>query len=166
MIYSILIYAILILPISLYYYKKDGKKWLIIKIINSLITLYIFVLFAGNLRRLIIGFSDNSYLIMEGVPIALNISISVFYSILSIFAGVQAIKTAFRKESGRKLLILLIPLIWIFTSMDMYYSYVKLYNEYPSLSFVIFSNTIYALVWLGIFLMYNSKKVKLFFSNF
>jgi hypothetical protein len=163
MIYSILIYAIFILPISLYLYKKDGKKWLFFKIINSLITLYIFVLIAGNLKRLIIGLTDNSYLVMNEVPIGLNISISVLYSILSIFVGVQVIKTALRKECGRKLLVLLIPLLWIFTSIDKYYVYAKLYNENPSMSYAIFSNIIYALMWLGIFLIYNSKKVKLFF---
>jgi hypothetical protein len=100
---------------------------------------------------------------MNEVPVVLNISVSVLYSIISIFAGIQVIKTAFRKESGRKLLLMAIPLLWIFTSIDKYYAYIKIYNETPSPLYGLLSNILYLLLWLGIFLIYNSKKVKSFF---
>jgi hypothetical protein len=164
MIYSILLYAVFILPISIWYYKKDGKKWLFIKIINSLITLYVFIAVAGNLRRLVLGFSDNSYLIMKDVPFGLNVSVSILYAILSIIAGVQTIRLAFRKENARSFFLWLLPFLWIFTGIDKYYAYISLYNEGPSLLYIILSNIAYTLLWICIFLFYNSKKLKLFFK--
>lgn len=164
MIYSILLYVVFILPVSIFYYKKDGKKWLFIKIINSLITFYVFISVAGNLKRLVLGLSDNSYLIMKDVSFNLNVLVSFLYAILSIIAGVQVIKLAFRKGSARNLFIWLIPFLWIFTSIDKYYAYISLYNETPSLLYVILSNMAYTFLWLSIFIIYNSKKLKLFFQ--
>jgi hypothetical protein len=164
MIYSILLYVVFILPISFLYYKKDGKKWLLIKILNSLITLYVFITVAGSLKRLVLGFSDNSYLIMKDVPFGLNISVSVLNTILSIIAGVQTIRLAFRKENARSFFLWLLPFLWIFTGIDKYYAYISLYHDEPSLLYIILSNIAYTLLWMCIFLFYNSKKLKLFFQ--
>jgi hypothetical protein len=164
MIYSILLYIVFILPISFLYYKKDGKKWLLIKILNSLITLYVFITVAGNLRRIVLGLSDNSYLVMKEVPFGLNVSVSVLYAILSIIAGVQIIRLAFRKENARSFFLWLLPFLWIFTSIDKYYAYISLYNTEPSLLYIILSNVGYTILWMCIFLFYNSKKLKLFFQ--
>ncbi|NQU85666.1 MAG: hypothetical protein HQ541_07895 [Mariniphaga sp.] len=164
MIYSILLYLVLILPVSVYHYKKDGGKWLFIKSLNSLITLYVFVLLAGNVKRLLFGLTDGTYLIMKDVSLSLNIAISVIYGLVSFFTVVQIIRLALRKEIARVLFIRIIPLLWVLTGIDKYYAYITIYNEKPSLLYVILSNTLYALIWLVIFLFYNSKKIKAFFT--
>jgi hypothetical protein len=165
MIYSIILYLILILPISINSYKIDGSKWLLIKILNSLITLYVFVLLSGNLFRLIQGFSDDSYLLMKNVPFGVNLILTILYTLLSIIAGVQVIKLAFRKGSARVLFIKLIPFLWIFHCVQLYYGYVALYFETPPLYYLVFSGVLHVLLWLGILLLYNSKKFKDFFSS-
>jgi hypothetical protein len=164
MFYSLLLYLIFILPVSIYHYKKDNSKWLFIKILNSLITLYIFVLLSGNLFHLIQGFSDNSYLLMRNVPFELNLTITILYSLLSIIAGVQVIKLACRNGSGRVLFIKLIPLLWVFNSIQLYYVYIKLYNESPPTDYLVFSIVLHVVLWLGIFLLYASKRFKVFFE--
>jgi hypothetical protein len=164
MIYSIALYLVFILPISIIKYKIDGKNWLIIKILNSLITLYVFALVAGNLKRLIFGLSDSSYLIMKNVPLTLNITMSVFYTILSFVVGVQVIKLSFRQTKARIFFIWLIPFLWIFTGIEKYYVYMALYNEIPSMEYNIFTYTIHTLVWLCILLFYNSNRFKMFIS--
>ena len=164
MFYSLLLYLIFILPISIYHYKKDNGKWLFIKLLNSLITFYIFVLLSGNLFHLIKGLSDNSYLLMKNVPFELNLTITILYSLLSIIAGVQIIKLACRNGSSRVLFIRLIPVLWIFNSIQLYYVYITLYNEIPPTDYLVFSIVLHVVLWLGIFLLYASKRFKDFFE--
>ena len=164
MIYSIALYLLLIFPISLNRYKCDGRKWLFIKIMNFLITLYVFVLLSGNFKRFITGLSDNSYLILKDVPVSLNIAFSGMYTILSIIAGVQIIKLALRVKNGRIFFIWLIPLIWIFTGIDEFFAYKTIYHENPTLEYEIFINIIRTIFWLSIFLFYSSNRFKFFIS--
>jgi len=102
---------------------------------------------------------------MKDVPYFINILISFIYGITSFFTIIQAIRLALRNEKSRKLIIWLVPFLWILTGIDKYYIYFGITNSHPSLSSVILTNSIYALVWGGVFLFYKLKKTKLFFSN-
>jgi len=163
MIYQIVLYFVLVLPLSINNYKKDGKKWLTTKIINSLITFYFFLLFAGNAHRLIFGLTDDTFLIMKDVPMELNIVFSIFYGVVSFFAGIQTIRLALRNEKARVYMIWMIPLFWILTGVDKYYMYIALNNIRPSIKYLIFSNVIYTFLWGSIFLFYSRKRTKEFF---
>lgn len=165
MIYSIVLYLIFILPFSLQIYKKVGKKWMLIKILNSIITFYVFVLLTGNVRRLIVGLSDHTFLLMKNVPLGINIVVSIFYSIVSFIAIIQVIKLAFKKETAIVFFSWLIPFLWLFTGIDKYYTYVEIYNQSPSSLYVILSNAFYALIWGCFFIFYRSKKTKAFFQS-
>lgn len=165
MIYQIVLYFVLILPLSINNYKKDGKKWLTIKIINSCITFYFFLLFAGNAHRLIYGLTDDTYLILKEVPFDFNATVSVFYGIASFFAGIQVIRLALRYEKARIHFNWIIPVFWILTGVDKYYIYFALNGSEPSLMYLIFSNTIYTLFWGSIFFFYNRKSTKEFFQT-
>jgi hypothetical protein len=165
MIYSILLYLIFILPFSLFNYKKDGNKFLFIKILNSLVTLYLFVLVSDNCRILFHAISDESFLLMKKVPFSLNLTISILYFILCFITGIQIIKLAVRKGNSRVTFLILVPFLFAFTGVQKYYVYCSIYNENPPLNYLIFSNFISALVWLGIIFLYNSKGFKLFFSS-
>ncbi|MCF8229274.1 MAG: hypothetical protein K9J24_10030 [Bacteroidales bacterium] len=164
MIYRIILYLIFVLPISIIFYKKDGKKWILIKLLNSIITLYLFLLLSGNLQRFIVGLNNDSYLILKDVPYPINVAISFIYGIVSFFTIIQAIRLAFRREKARKLIFWLIPILWILTGIDKYYVSINNTNNYPSLSNIIIVNSIYALVWGGIFIFYKLKNTKQFFA--
>lgn len=164
MTYQIAIYILFILPISINYYKKDGKKWLFSKIINSIITLGFFIIFASNVNRLLFGITDGSYLVMKNVSTEINIVFSVFYGILSLFAGIQGIRLAFRMESARVYFLWLIPLFWILTAVDKFYVYLELINMEPDLLFFILVFAMYAFVWGALFLFYSKKSTKEFFK--
>jgi hypothetical protein len=99
---------------------------------------------------------------MKNVPLGLNLTVTILYSLLSIIAGVQIIKLALRKGSARMLFIKLIPFLWLFNSIQLYYTYVALYNETPPKDYLVFSAILHALLWLAIFLLYNSKRFKEF----
>jgi hypothetical protein len=102
---------------------------------------------------------------MKNVPYGVNLTITILYSLLSIFAGVQVIKLAFRKGSARGLFIKLIPFLWIFNGIQLYYVYIALYNETPPMDYLVFSTVSHAILWLCILLMYNSRKFKDFFTT-
>jgi hypothetical protein len=164
MIYSVFLYIIFVLPISIFYYKQDGRKFLVVKILNTFITFYIFILFSGNLKRLILSFSDSAYLIMRNVPLVLNYTLSFIYGVLSFITVIQAVRIAFRKESARIFFIRMIPILWVLTSIDYYYISMTIYKEVPSLLHEVLINIFYGLIWMGVFFIYRSKKFKLFFN--
>lgn len=164
MIYSVLIYLILVLPLSIRSYKKDGKKYIFNKIFNSLITLYIFVLLSGNLWRLTISITNKDYLIMKDVPLSLNIAYSLVYALFSFFIIIQLVRLTLRKELARKSILLLIPFLWILLGIHKYYGYYNVYNKTPTLLHILVSNTISAVILGGIYLFYYSKKTKEFFN--
>jgi hypothetical protein len=162
MIYSIVIYLIFVLPVSIKAYKRVGNKWLFIKIFNSLLTLYVFVLFGGNAKRLIFSLVDDEIYLMNDVSIWIKATYFVIYGAASIFAVIQVIKLAIRKESARGSFLRIIPLLWLLTCIDKYYAYIAIYDVVPSHLYLVFSNIIYGVVWGGIFIFYSNKKVKEF----
>jgi hypothetical protein len=163
MIYSILLYGLFVLPVSIRYYKKDGTKNLFIKILNSLITLFVFVLYAGSVWRLIQGASNNIFLI-KNATLWFNIPLSFIYGIISFFVILLVIRLASRKESARRPFIKVIPLLWILKGFENYFAYLYISNETPGLAYIIFSNVLYGLIWGSIFLFYRNRNVKKFFS--
>jgi hypothetical protein len=162
MIYSILLYGFFILPVSIKYYKKDGTKKLFIKILNSLITLFVFISFAGSMWRLINGASNNIFLIKDA-SLWLNIPFSIFYGIMAFISIILVIRLASRNESARGPFLKVIPLLWLLKGFDNYYAYLYLANETPGYAYIIFSNVLYGLIWGSIFLFYSNRNVKEFF---
>ena len=165
MVYSLLLYAVFILPIAIGNYNKDGTRWLIIKALNIVFTLYVFVLLAGNARRLILGIIDRDYLILVNEALWLNIVFALGYGIISFYAIVQAIRLAIRKGAARKSFLLSIPFVWLFTGIDKYYAYISIYNETPTVFYVIINNVINGLIWGAILYFYSNTKVKNFYSQ-
>lgn len=160
----ILLYFAFILPHSIYAYKTDGSKWIIYKIINSLIALYILIILAGSANRLFMGISDTSLLTINDAPLFVSISFNVLYAFISLFVSVLAIKLAVRKPSARKYFLRLIPLMWAFREVDKYYFYIEKYEGKPDVLFLIISGTLLALPWLGIFIFYSLKNTKQFLN--
>ena len=164
MVYSLLLYAVFILPIAIGNYKKDGTRWLIIKVLNIVFTLYVFVLLAGNARRLILGITDRDYLILVNEVLWLNIVFALGYGIISFYAIVQAIRLAIRKGAARKSFLIVIPLVWLFTGIDKYYAYITMYNETPTVFYVVVNNVINGLIWGAMLIFYCNAKVKEFYN--
>jgi hypothetical protein len=162
--YSIAIFLVFILPIAIRNYKQDGKKWIYIKIFNLLITLYMFVLFSGSFNNLISGIIYGRLSILKNLPTWLNITYNVISRVFMFFTIVQIVKLAFRIEKARKVFLWIIPFLWVFTGVLMYEAFIKVYNEVPDNAFIIFINTMFALIYGGMFLFYRSKKTKDFFQ--
>jgi hypothetical protein len=160
----IMLYLTFILPHSIYAYKTDGSKWIVYKIINSLIALYILLILAGSVNRLFMGFSDSSLFTINDTPLLVSISFNVLYTFISLFVSVLAIKLAVRKPSARKYFIRLIPFMWAFREVDKYYFYIEKYEGKPDVLFLIISGTLLALPWLGIFIFYSLKNTKQFLN--
>lgn len=165
MIYSILIYVVFILPIAISNYRKDGTKWLIVKVINIIFTLYIFALLAGNARRLFLGITDREYLILVNEAIWINVAFALGYVITSFYAIVQSIRLAIRNGAARKLFLIAIPFVWLFTGIDKYYAFISMYNETPTVFYVIINNIMNGLIWGAMLIFYSNSKVKAFYNH-
>ena len=162
MLYSVILYLIFVLPISFQAYKRDGNKLLFVKIFNSLITLYVFVLFGGNAKRLILSIKDGEIYLMNDVSLWIRVTYFIIYGVVSIFAVVQVIKLAIRKESARVPFLKIIPLLWLLTGIDKYYAYIAIYDAIPSRLYLLISNIMFGVIWGGVFIFYSNRKVKEF----
>jgi hypothetical protein len=163
MYYSIALYLALILPISIRKYKKDGKKSVLVKILNSLITLYVSVALSGIAGRLMPWNTKDTFLILKDVPLWINIAYTIIYTAVSAFAIFHVVKLALRMNSGRLPFLKVVPLLWVMTGIEKYYTYISMFNDTPSALYMIWSNAIYAIIWGGIFVFYRNKKTKEFF---
>ena len=164
MFYSVIIYLITILPFSIKNYLIDGNKWIFQKILNSIITLYYFVLFSGTLKW---GYSviSSSYYPLKNSSKLLNYLFIVCYSIIIFVFTVQVIRLAIRKEKGRNLFLKLLPIVWILLGIYKYQAYIHLNNIEPSILHIILSNSLTALILGSTFLIYMSKRMKDFLSQ-
>jgi hypothetical protein len=165
MVYSLIAYFIFILPHSIQKYSIDGRKWLLIKIINSINSASIFWLFSGNLRRLIFENKENDHFYFSDLSVLLNFCLAMLYGLFSVLAIVAAIQLALRKVAGRTLLLNIIPLLWLFTTMDTYLVSVNVANKSPSLLFFAASAILNFIFWLVFYLIYRSKRVKDFLGG-
>ena len=102
---------------------------------------------------------------MKDVPLWINITYSIVYMIASFYSIIQVVKLAFRIKSARKQFLIVIPLLWLLTSIDKYYAYNNIYNEFPTHIYVILSSIIYGIHWGCFFLFYSNKRVKRFLSS-
>jgi hypothetical protein len=160
----VIIYMVFIFPFSIDAYKVDGRKWIVYKILNSLISLFILIILAGSIQRLFHGITDTSFLIITDAPIILSVLFSVAYAVLSFFTSIQAIKLAFRKSSARIVLIKIIPFMWMFREVDKYYAYFVMYEDKPDVLYLILSGIFLAIPWIGIIIFYSLENTKKFLN--
>lgn len=165
MFYSVLLYFIFVLPISIRRYKSDGRDYLFSKIINSIISLFVFVLLAGNLKRCFFGLTDDSFAIMQDVSTVQNVVFSLLYGVLFILVVVQVIRLAMRIEKARVLFLRIIPLLWLFLEVDKYFIYITMNGSIPSNLHITISSLLSAILWGGIFVFYIRKNTKTFLET-
>jgi hypothetical protein len=102
---------------------------------------------------------------MKDVPITLNTIFSILYFVLLFISVIQSIKLALRNGSAIKFFCFLIPVLWFFSGIVKYYAYLSIYNEKPSIVFILINNLFNTFLWLGIYLFYCNKNNKSFFDS-
>lgn len=165
MIYSAFLYLVLILPFSIRKYMKDGKRLLFVKILNSLLSLFVFVALTGILKIVLPWNEDSRFMILEGVPSTISIVFSCIYVATVFYSLFLSVLLALINKGARLSFIRIIPLLIVLISIHKYYLYTFSYDKNPSMIFVLISTIQNLVIWGGIILFYINKKTKEFFAN-
>lgn len=168
---TILIFVIFVIPVTLKEYQRDKgmNNWT--KVINVFVCFLLFYSFSNAIRDEILLLFSN---IGEFKKIAqseigflspmLNMIFWVIFIILSFVLLANVVLLALRKEKSRILFLRLIPVFWIFKSIDLYKYFLKNIKNVRGDQALIFLFTIIGIICLVLFLLYSSKPFKSFFQ--
>lgn len=162
MLYSFLLYLIFVLPLAIKNNWQDGKAWFLQKMINTVITLYVFILLSGNLLRFIKGISNHEFLVLVNTSLVVNIVVSLVYGVISFVVVVQSIRLALRIEKARLFLLKMIPFVWMLIGVDKYCILYILSNEVINVGKLIFIIVMHTIIWGLIFWFYSHKRTKVY----
>lgn len=172
MIYlSIALFLLIVLPVSIKEYQKDKGENISAKISNLIISLFLFQLYAGNIKENLYWFFDNKSEFKEDVLVQIGI-LTPFLSGLSWFLYLAmcfiltglVILLVLRKEKYRIIFLRMLPFFYLIESANMY-KYIVKSNEIGNTDLLIpillFLVGIFAFL---LYIFYSSNFVKRFFQ--
>jgi hypothetical protein len=168
---TILIFAVFVIPIALKEYQRDKgmNNW--VKIINVFVCFILFYSFTNTVRDGIFLLFSNTGEFKEMMQSEIGFlsptlnAISWFiFVILSFILTANVVLLTLRKEKSRILFLRLIPVLWIFKSIDLYKYFLKNIKDVRSDQASIFLFTAIGIICLILFILYTSKPFKSFFQ--
>ena len=170
--YEVLIFLVFIFPFAYKKCLKRNNKDLTFRVINILISLLLFLVFLSEFRNYLWllyqrGFEAFFSYRLPKEDLSTDVKIiNVLYALLALYVTALSIGLAVCNERTRSRFVYSIPFLWIITTLYLFIYYINSTGDkaYKGLTFMI-TGLLLMLVWAGIFLIYNSVKVKRLFES-
>ena len=158
-------FFLIVLPLTIQNYYLDKREFKVIKVVNVLIGMYIFIMFSGFGFHFIYSLWDKNYLMFDEYSLFFNRLVFLIYGISSFIFSLFSIQLLLRNKSAIERIKISLPFMWIFQNVHYYFSFQSMLDKQPDWMIMIISLICTLAVYLFIFFYISRPVYKLFFIN-